>query len=151
MGSESYHETRPSPTGDGLLHTIRAALKANGISSKQIDYVNAHGTATALGDVAEARALREGFGEDVPVSSTKSQTGHLLGAASSVEIGIAALALRDGWTPGNANLAEPDEECRLNLVPPSGTACDLRVAASVSAGFGGQVGVAIMTREEDAP
>jgi len=151
MGSEAFHETRPDPTGAGLRRTISLALQRAGLAPHAVDYVNAHGTGTRLGDVAEAGALRSGFTPAVPVSSTKPQTGHLLGASSSVEVAIALLALRDSWMPGTLNLGEPDPACALNLVPASGAPAELRTVASVSIGFGGQLGVVIARTQEDAP
>jgi len=151
MGSEAYHETQPDPSGAGLLRVIRASLAQAEVGPEKVDYVNAHGTATRLGDVAEAMALRQGFGRGTLASSTKPQTGHLLGASSAVEVGLTLLALRDSWAPGTLNLEEPDEACRIEAVPPGGRAGELRCVASVSAGFGGQVGVVTALRQEDAP
>ena len=149
MGSDASHETRPDPEGRSLARTIRAALARAEVSPDAVDYVNAHGTGTRLGDVAEAQALRRVFHGRTPVSSTKPQTGHMLGASAAVEAAIAFLALRDGWMPATLNLQDPDEECRLNHVRGHGRAAQLRCALSVSAGFGGHLGALLAVRERD--
>ena len=150
MGSEPYHTIQPDPTGAGIRAVLRSALGQAGVPPESVGYVNAHGSATPRGDAAEAEALFGVLGRGALVSSTKGQTGHLLGASSAVETGLSLLALRDGWAPGNLNLREPDTRCRVRLVPPDGVEADLRCVAAVSAGFAGQVGVALSVCQEDA-
>jgi len=149
LGCEAYHETRPDPSGAGLVRCVGSALRRSKLKPECVEYVNAHGTGTPLGDAAEARAIASALGRRVLVSSTKPQTGHLLGASSAVEIAFALLAMRDEWAPGTLNLAVQDPACPLNLVPPEGRSVPLGCVASLSAGFGGQVGVALLTRAEE--
>jgi 3-oxoacyl-[acyl-carrier-protein] synthase II len=119
---------------------MRRALAEAGIEPQAVDYVNAHGTGTAQNDPIETRAIKEVFGEHarrLAVSSTKSQTGHCLGAAGAIEILATVLALRHGFLPPTVNLEEPDPECDLDYVPRTARASRLRVAVSNSYGFGG--------------
>jgi len=135
--------------GGGLARAIRAALQDAGIRSESISYVNAHGTSTLLNDRAETAALKTVFGEmarQVPVSSTKSMTGHLLGAAGGLEAIICALAVRQGGIPPTINLDHPDPACDLDYVPHRGRDVNVPAALSTSMGFGGQNACLVFTR-----
>ncbi|MFB3883443.1 MAG: beta-ketoacyl-ACP synthase II [Armatimonadota bacterium] len=138
--ADAYHITDPLPDGDGQARAMEAALRDARISPDEVDYVNAHGTATQVGDIAETRALKRVFGErakQVPVSSTKSVTGHLLGAGGAVEAIACLCAMRDGVAPPTANLDDPDPECDLDYVPKQAREVRIRTAMSNSFGFGG--------------
>lgn len=140
MSSDAFHMTAPSEDGEGPARCMRAALADAGVTGDQVDYVNAHGTSTPLGDLAETRAIRRAFGEHADrlmVSSTKSMTGHLLGAAGGVEAIFSILALRDGVVPPTINLDEPGEGCDLDYVPNVARQAKLRCAVSNGFGFGG--------------
>jgi 3-oxoacyl-[acyl-carrier-protein] synthase II len=118
MSGDAYHITQPAENGDGAYRVMKAALKDAKLAPEDIGYVNAHGTSTPIGDVIETRALKRLFGErmkQVPVSSTKSMTGHLLGGAGGLEAGISVLALRDQILPPTINQEAPDPECDLGL------------------------------------
>jgi 3-oxoacyl-[acyl-carrier-protein] synthase II len=119
---------------------MRTALSDGGVSPAEVDYINAHGTSTPLNDLYETQAVKTVFGEanpDVPVSSTKSMTGHMLGAAGGVEAVFTAMAIRDGMIPPTINLDEPDPECDLDYVPNRAREKEIRVAMSNTFGFGG--------------
>ena len=149
MGAQGYHEVNPDPSGRAIAEVMRLATERADLTVSDIGYLNAHGTATALGDLAETRAIKAAFGkeaESLAISSTKPQTGHLLGAAGSVEFALSVLALRDGFIPPTRNLKEPAPECDLDYVPLKGRCAELRAAMSVSAGFGGQVAALLATR-----
>ena len=137
---DAYHITAPHPEATGASNAIRLALEEAGYSGEKL-YVNAHGTGTPMNDKVETLALKRALGEDAAraalVSSTKSMTGHMLGAAGAVEAIAAALALREGVVPPTLHLAEPDPECDLNYVPNAAVRADVRVALSSSLGFGG--------------
>ena len=138
--SDAHHVTAPREDGAGLVAAIGGALAMAGLDAPEIDYVNAHGTSTGLNDKVETRALKTALGEHayrVPVSSTKSMIGHLLGAAGAVELVVAVLSLQRGFVHPTINLANPDPECDLDYVPNVGRAASLRVAMSTSLGFGG--------------
>ena len=137
---DAYHITAPDPSGSGAVRAIRMAVSESGIGEKDTVYVNAHGTGTHLNDVMETKALREVFGkqaEKLHISSTKSVTGHMLGATGAVEAIASVLALRDGIVPPTANYREPDPECDLNYTPNVAVKADLTCAISTSLGFGG--------------
>jgi 3-oxoacyl-[acyl-carrier-protein] synthase II len=140
MSADAYHITAPCPDGDGMARAMGAAIGDAGISPDRIDYVNAHGTATPAGDAAEVRALERVFGEcsgGPLVSSTKSVTGHLLGAAGAVEVIACLLTMRDGVIPPTVNLETPDPECDFDFVPGQAREAGVRVAMTNSFGFGG--------------
>ena len=149
MSGDAYHITQPASDGDGAYRVMRAAIKDAKLVPEDIGYVNAHGTSTPLGDVIETRALRRVFGENaknVPVSSTKSMTGHLLGGAGGLEAGISVLALRDQILPPTINLETPDPECDLDYVPNVARKASVEYALSNSFGFGGTNAALIFKR-----
>ncbi len=140
MSADAYHVTAPSPDGEGAARSMRAALKDAGLSSEQVDYVNAHGTSTPLGDIAETMAIKSVFGElagSLAINSSKSMIGHMLGAAGAIEAVIAALSLRDGFVHPTINIENQDPQCDLNYMRDGGKAVDIRFALSNSFGFGG--------------
>lgn len=140
MGADAYHISAPHPEGDGAVRVMRAALADAGLAPERIGYINAHGTSTPLGDLSEVRAIKTVFGDHaykLAVSSTKSATGHLLGAAGGLESGILALAIRHQTLPPTINLDEPGEECDLDFVPHHARKVDLEYALTNSFGFGG--------------
>jgi 3-oxoacyl-[acyl-carrier-protein] synthase II len=148
-GADAYHMTAPAEDGSGAARCMNAALRDAGINPDEVDYVNAHGTSTPLGDVAETRALKTTFGDHarkLMVSSTKSMTGHLLGAAGGVEAVFTALALARGAVPPTINLHEPDPECDLDYVPNTARDARIEIALSNSFGFGGTNGTLILRR-----
>lgn len=138
---DAYHVTQPDPEGAGAISAMRAALDDAGLYPEDVDYLNAHGTSTPHNDRIEAAAIREAFGPEhkrIPVSSTKSLTGHLLGAAGAVEAAVCALTVRDGKAPATANLEQVDPDCELEHVIEAPHAGRVRAALSNSFGFGGQ-------------
>jgi 3-oxoacyl-[acyl-carrier-protein] synthase II len=149
MSGDAYHITQPAEDGDGAFRVMRAAIKDAKLTPDDIGYVNAHGTSTPIGDVIETRALKRVFGErakKVPVSSTKSMTGHLLGGAGGLEAGISVLALRDQILPPTINLETPDPECDLDYVPNHARKASIEYALSNSFGFGGTNAALIFKR-----
>ena len=137
---DAYHITSPAPGGEGAAACMELALKDAGVTAAEIDYINAHGTSTHLNDLGETAAVKHVFKErafSVPISSTKSMTGHLLGAAGAVEAIFSVLALRDGFVPGTMNYQVKDEELDLDYVPNKGREKELRYTMSNSLGFGG--------------
>jgi len=149
MSGDAYHITQPEENGDGAYRVMMAALKDAKLSPNDIGYVNAHGTSTPIGDVIETRALKRVFGErakSVPVSSTKTMTGHLLGGAGGLEAGISVLALRDQTLPPTINLENPDPECDLDYVPNHARKTQVEYALSNSFGFGGTNAALIFRR-----
>lgn len=150
MSGDAYHMTQPAPEGEGAARCMRAALKNAGMAPEQVDYINAHGTSTPLGDVQETQAMKSVFGEHaykLAVSSTKSMIGHLLGAAGGVEAVISVLALHHGVIPPTINLDNPDEGCDLDYVPHEARRRPIRVAMSNSFGFGGTNGTLIFAKD----
>ncbi len=138
--ADAYHITAPEPSGDGAIRCVRRALERAELSVDDIQYINAHGTGTPLNDLSETRALKNVFGESaytVPISSTKSMTGHMLGAAGAFEAMVTILAMRDGFLPPTINLEHPDPECDLDYIPNVGRAVEARLAMTTSFGFGG--------------
>jgi 3-oxoacyl-[acyl-carrier-protein] synthase II len=134
--ADSHHMTAPEPTGAGAARAMRMALSSAGIAPEQVGYVNAHATSTPVGDVAECAAIRTVLGA-VPVSATKSMTGHLLGAAGAVEAIVTALSVRDGVVHPTRNYEKPDEQCDVDCVPEGARRLALEAALSNSFGFGG--------------
>ena len=140
MSGDAYHITAPSEDGDGAYRCMRAALKRAGISAADIDYVNAHGTSTPLGDEIELRAVERligNRGHGLAMSSTKSATGHLLGAAGAIEAIFAILAMRDGVAPATLNLENPSVATEIDLVPLKPRPKEINTVLSNSFGFGG--------------
>jgi 3-oxoacyl-[acyl-carrier-protein] synthase II len=149
VSADAHHMTAPPEDGDGGFRAMRNALKDAGLAPSAVDYINAHGTSTPLGDVAETIAVKRLLGEHarkVVVNSTKSMTGHLLGAAGAVEAVFSILALRDQISPPTINLRNPDPQCDLDYVPNEARRMPIRVALSNSFGFGGTNGTLIFTQ-----
>jgi len=150
MSGDAYHMTSPSADGSGGALAMEAAMRDAGVTGEQIGYINAHGTSTPAGDVAELRGVKRALGEagakQVLVSSTKSMTGHLLGAAGSVEAIVTAMALVDQMVPPTINLDNPDEGCDLDLVPHTARKVDIEYALCNSFGFGGTNGSLIFKK-----
>jgi 3-oxoacyl-[acyl-carrier-protein] synthase II len=149
MSADAHHVTAPSEDGDGAYRVMRNALRDAGLDPSQIDYINAHGTSTELGDRIETLAIKRCFGEHarkVAVSSTKSMTGHLLGGAGGLEAGITVMAIRDQVAPPTVNYETPDPECDLDYVPNHARPMHIELALSNSFGFGGTNGALIFKR-----
>ena len=149
MSGDAYHITAPAENGDGARRCMKHALADAALAQAQVDYINAHGTSTLAGDVAETQAIKSVFGEHahkLAVSSTKSMTGHLLGAAGGVEAIFTILALRDQVLPPTINLENPDEGCDLDYVPLTARKRPMEVAISNSFGFGGTNGTIAFRR-----
>jgi 3-oxoacyl-[acyl-carrier-protein] synthase II len=149
VSADAHHMTAPPEDGDGGFRAMRNALKDASLESSSIDYINAHGTSTPLGDLAESIAIKRLLGaraKKVAVNSTKSMTGHLLGAAGAVEAVFSILALRDQVSPPTINLRNPDPRCDLDYVPNEKRKMPIRVALSNSFGFGGTNGTLIFSR-----
>jgi len=137
---DAYHITAPSPDGDGAIRCMKMAIKDAGLAPEDVDYINAHGTSTPLNDLTETVAIKSVFGshaKKVPISATKSMTGHLLGAAGSTEAIFTVLAIRDGIIPPTINYEEPDPQCDLDYVPNVARRKPLRIGMSNAFGFGG--------------
>jgi 3-oxoacyl-[acyl-carrier-protein] synthase II len=153
LSSDSQHITDPDPTGHNPARAMRMALTDAGVAPDEVDYVNAHGTSTPVGDSSEVRVLKEALGEDVaariPVSSTKGATGHCLGAAGAVEAIFSTLAIHEGVVPPTINYEVPDPDCDLDVVPNEARKADVRVAVSNSFGFGGHNATIVLRRFED--
>jgi 3-oxoacyl-[acyl-carrier-protein] synthase II len=146
MSGDAYHMTLPPEDGSGAAASMQNAVRDAGITADQINYINAHGTSTPAGDVAESKAVESTMGsaaKDVAVSSTKSMTGHLLGAAGAIEAIFSVLAIRDDVAPPTINLDNPSEGCNLNYVPHTAQNRNINVAMSNSFGFGGTNGTLI--------
>jgi 3-oxoacyl-[acyl-carrier-protein] synthase II len=149
MSGDAYHISAPDPTGDGAARVMKAALGDAGVDLESVQYINAHGTSTGLGDLSEVYAVKRVFGDHayrLAVSSTKSSTGHLLGAAGGLEAGILALALKEQVMPATINLDDPDPEADLDFVPHEPRATAFDVALTNSFGFGGTNGALVMRR-----
>ena len=149
MSGDAFHVTAPSENADGAVRAIRAALARGECRPDQVDYVNAHGTSTPYNDRLETLAIKNVFGDhanQLAVSSTKSMTGHLLGAAGGLEAGITALAIRRQTLPPTINLDTPDPDCDLDYVPGSARSATVRYALSNSFGFGGTNAVLLFKR-----
>lgn len=140
LTADAYHMSAPMPGGEGAARCMAMAMKHAKLNPEDVDYINAHGTSTPIGDICETKAVKHAFGEHakkMAVSSTKSMTGHLLGAAGAVEMAACVMALRDGILPPTINLDRPDPECDLDYVPNVAREKKVKVALSNSFGFGG--------------
>jgi 3-oxoacyl-[acyl-carrier-protein] synthase II len=149
MSADAHHITAPCEDGEGAVRCMNNALRNAGLNHNQVNYINAHGTSTPLGDVAETVAVKNCFGDyarKLAISSTKSMTGHLLGAAGGVEAVFSALAVREQVAPPTINLAQPDPECDLDYVPNTARKMTIDVAVSNSFGFGGTNGSLVFRR-----
>jgi beta-ketoacyl-acyl-carrier-protein synthase II len=147
--SDAFHITQPSPNGVGAAKALSLALKKAGISPSEVDYINAHGTATQLNDKTETHAIKSVFGElayRIPISASKSMTGHLLGASGALEAIVCILAINHGIIPPTLNLTHPDPECDLDYVPNKARSVEITTAVSNSFGFGGHNSVLIFRR-----
>jgi 3-oxoacyl-[acyl-carrier-protein] synthase II len=152
MSADAYHITAPSEDGDGAFRVMRAALASAGVEPAAVDYINAHGTSTPQGDQLETLAINRCFGEharELAASSTKSMTGHLLGAAGGLEAGITALAVHKQVAPPTINLDHPDDNCNLDYIPHTCRPLRIRYALSNSFGFGG-TNAALLFKRADA-
>lgn len=151
MSADAYHMTAPEPEGAGAIASMNLALEDAGLQPEEVDYINAHGTSTPAGDAAETKAIKKVFGDHayrLAVSSIKSMTGHLLGAAGGVEAVATALTLHHGVIPPTTNYDEPDPECDLDYVPNNARRAEVRVAFSNSFGFGGTNATLVFKRYE---
>ena len=149
MSSDAHHVTAPPTDGSGAALAMSRALRSAGLDRGEVDYINAHGTSTPLGDLAETLAIRSVFGEhadQLMVSSTKSMLGHSLGATAAVEAGLTIFAMRDSLVPPTINLTEPDAACDLDYVPNEARRAPVRVAFSNSFGFGGANSALVLRR-----
>ncbi|MDX6414805.1 MAG: 3-oxoacyl-[acyl-carrier-protein] synthase [Gaiellaceae bacterium] len=153
LSSDATHVTEPDPTGENPARAMRNAFADAGIDPSEIDYINAHGTSTPLGDAAETRVIKKALGEEnaraTPVSSTKGATGHCLGASGAVEAIFATLAIRDGKLPPTINYEVEDPKCDLDYIPNVARDADVRVTVSNSFGFGGHNASIVLKRLED--
>ncbi len=150
--ADAYHITAPDPVGKGAAKAMAVAIKNAGLAPEEVDYVNAHGTSTPLGDQGETMAIKTVFGEhakNLLVSSSKSMTGHLLGAAGGIETIICALAIKDGMVPPTINYENPDADCDLNYVPNQAIKKSINVAMTNSFGFGGHNTTVVLKKFED--
>jgi 3-oxoacyl-[acyl-carrier-protein] synthase II len=152
VSSDAQHITEPDPTGEHPARAMKMALADAGVNPDEIDYINAHGTSTPLGDAAETRVIKYALGEEnarkTPISSTKGATGHCLGAAGGVEAIFCTLAVRDGVLPPTINLEHSDPECDLDYIPNEAREADVTVAVSNSFGFGGHNACIVLRRFE---
>ena len=151
---DAYHMTAPRPDGSGGAKAMVMALADGCVTAEEVGYINAHGTSTPLNDAGETAAVKAVFGEHayrLAISSTKSMTGHMLGAAGAVEAIFTALSLRDGYLPATIHYQVPDPACDLDVVPGQGRSADIRYALSNSLGFGGHNGTLLLKKWEGAP
>ena len=149
---DAHHITAPLADGSGGAKAMSMALTDGGVSPEQVGYINAHGTSTHLNDAGETAAVKTVFGAhayQLAMSSTKSMTGHMLGAAGAVEAIFTALSLRDGFLPATIHYQVPDPACDLDVVPNQGRPADIRYALSNSLGFGGHNGSLLLKKWED--
>ncbi len=152
--SDAYHVTQPAPGGEGAARAMMLSLKQAGLQPEEISYINAHGTSTPLNDKFETMALKATFGKaayTIPISSTKSMTGHLLGAGGALEAAISIMALNRSVIPPTLNLEHPDAECDLDYTPKRARELDVRTVMSNSFGFGGHNSSLIFSRPDDQP
>ena len=151
--SDAHHLTEPSATGESAARAMSVALTEAGIDPSEVGYINAHGTSTPLNDKHETKAIKVALGEDayrVPISSSKSMTGHLLGAGGALEAAICVMAMRDGLIPPTINLNEPDPDCDLDYTPNKARRLEIDVAMSNSFGFGGHNSVLVFSKPRQA-
>ena len=149
---DAHHITAPAPGGAGGAACMAQALADAGIAPEQVDYINAHGTSTPMNDSCETAAIHTTFGDHankLMVSSTKSMTGHLLGAAGAVEAIFTAMALKEGYVPATIGYQVPDPACDLDIVPNEGRQADIHVALSNSLGFGGHNAAVVLKKWEE--
>jgi len=149
--NDAYHMAAPDPSSLGVAEMMRAALDRSGVDPKRVDYINAHGTSTPLGDAAETKAIKDVFGDgayEMAVSSTKSTMGHLLGAAGAVEAIMCALAIHHRVIPPTINYNDPDPECDLDYVPNEAREAEIDIALSNAMGLGGHNGCVLLARVE---
>jgi 3-oxoacyl-[acyl-carrier-protein] synthase II len=152
MSADAFHITAPSENGDGAVRVMQMALEDGSVDPGDVQYINAHGTSTPFNDRIETLAIRKCFGEHadrLAVSSTKSMTGHLLGAAGGLEAGITALAIERQKLPPTINLENPDPDCNLDYVPAVARPAEVRCALSNSFGFGGTNAALLFRRLTD--
>ncbi len=153
LSSDAKHVTEPDPTGRNPARAMTMAFGDASVDPAEIDYINAHGTSTPLGDAAETRVIKLALGEEkayqTPISSTKGATGHCLGAGGAVEAIFSTLAIRDGKVPPTINYEVEDPECDLDYIPNESRDAEVRVAVSNSFGFGGHNASIVLTRVED--
>lgn len=152
LSADAFHMTAPPARGEGAARAMQLALDHAGVRPDQVDYINAHATSTGLGDVSETYAIKSVFGEyakTVPISATKSMTGHLLGGAGAVEMAACALSIRDSVIPPTINLENPDPECDLDYTPNKARERKVRVALNNSFGFGGHNATLVARAFED--
>jgi 3-oxoacyl-[acyl-carrier-protein] synthase II len=153
LSSDAQHITEPDPSGENPARAMTMALRDAGVDPGEVDYINAHGTSTPLGDSAETRVIKLALGDEnarnTPVSSTKGATGHCLGAAGAVEATFSVLALHNGVLPPTINYEDPDPECDLDYIPNESREADVRVSLSNSFGFGGHNATIVFRRFED--
>jgi 3-oxoacyl-[acyl-carrier-protein] synthase II len=152
LTGDAFHLTAPAPEGEGAYRSMRDAVRDGGISIEEIDYINAHGTSTELNDINETKAIKRLFGEHaykLSVSSIKSMTGHLLGAAGAVEAVATVLALKNGIIPPTINLDEPDPECDLDYTPKKPKERNIKYALSNTFGFGGHNSTILLKKYEE--
>ncbi|MFQ6122635.1 MAG: beta-ketoacyl-ACP synthase II [Dehalococcoidales bacterium] len=151
--ADSYHVTQPAENGEVAARAMQIALEKAGITPSDVDYINAHGTSTPLNDITETRAIKTAFGEHayrVPISSTKSMTGHLIGCAGAAEAAICIMVIRHGIIPPTINLTHPDPECDLDYVPNVARRAKVTTALSNSFGFGGHNSVLVFREYSEA-
>ncbi len=147
--SDAHHLTEPAPTGDSAAKAMKMALLHAGLDSSEVDYLNAHGTSTPLNDRQETKAIKLALGEDayrIPISSSKSMTGHLLGAGGALEAAICVMSMQRGLIPPTINLTNPDPDCDLDYTPNHARPADIKVAMSNSFGFGGHNSVLVFAQ-----
>ncbi len=152
LSADAYHMTAPPEDGEGAARAMQLALDHGKIDIDQVDYINAHATSTGLGDISETRAIKKVFGDlayKIPISATKSMTGHILGGAGAVEMAACALTIRDGVIPPTINLENPDEQCDLDYTPNTAKEKKVRVALNNSFGFGGHNATLLARSFED--
>ena len=150
--NDAHHMLQPDPESGGVVSMMRAALDRAGVHPNQVDYINAHGTGTPLGDLAETQAIKEVFGDhayELAVSSTKSMLGHMFGAAGAIEAMACVLAIHEGVLPPTINYEEPDPDCDLDYVPNEAREAHVRVALSNAMGLGGHNGCVLIGRVDD--